>query len=434
MVKYKKKRKKSEKDDDPDFVPSQSIASSSKSRKHKENDRNSSNVQQICVIHCTDSCEELVTLTKLDTWLKLKEAATLRKHPLMETKSDSPSEIPANILYHRKCYQRFIMKREIDKLKLKHEMIQAQVGDIEKYTDGIEETERRAKRVCSDSPILKDECIFCKKRKTKNREEENLVQCIDERGRDQILEWAKKKGNFDVLGISNLITNEAKYHKSCYQSFIKVPDGKGEDKTEIEAEAFKAVIKYCLEQESFHSSEIVTLNFLMSIMEGKLKDNDLTMEASTKKNFKRSLETKMPSLKFLKTRNETYVYHQSVSLDEIVLKYVNATEENDQLKNEWKNEEVQAIKTFDFIRKEIRNLTDTIPWPPQPQDLTPDKVVIPPMLNLLLSTLLKGKDGTLSEKAERLKMSIAQDLIYAVTKGRVKTPKSILLSQALLKR
>ena len=375
--------------------------------------------EDICIIHCTDSCEQLVTLTKLDTWLKLKEAATLRQHPLMETKADSRSKIPENLLYHRKCYQRFTMKREIDKLRLQHEMIQSRVDEMETDFDDAEEPQRRSKRVCSDSIILPYECIFCKRRKTKNRQEEKMVQCIDERARDLIIECAKRKGNFYVLSIPNLISNEAKYHKSCYQSFTIIPDGKEEDEieTNIEAEAFKEVIKYCLELESFRSSEIVTLKFLMSKMEEKLKDNNLTMKLSTRKNFKRSLETKIPSLKFLKSEKETYVYYQAASIDDIVLKYVNAKQENDQLKKEWQNEEAQVSKTFDLIRKEIKKLNDTIPWPPQPHDLTPDKVVIPPMLNLALLTLLKGKDGTLSEKAERLKMSIAQDLIYAVTQG-----------------
>ena len=102
-----------------------------------------------------------------------------------------------------------------------------------------------------------------------------------------------------------------------------------------------------------------------------------------------------------------------------MLKYIKVKEENDQLKNEQQNEEEQFIKCFETLRKEVKQLNDTMPWPPQPEDLTPDKVVIPPMLNMALSRLLKSKDGTLTEKAERLKMSIAQDIIYAVTQGMI---------------
>ena len=143
------------------------------------------------------------------------------------------------------------------------------------------------------------------------------------------------------------------------------------------------------------------------------------MDASTRKNFKRELQTQVPSLKFLDSGNAIYVYSKSASIDDIMLKYIKVKEENDQLKNEQQNEEEQFIKCFETLRKEVKQLNDTMPWPPQPEDLTPDKVVIPPMLNMALSRLLKSKDGTLTEKAERLKMSIAQDIIYAVTQGMI---------------
>ena len=47
---------------------------------------------------------------------------------------------------------------------------------------------------------------------------------------------------------------------------------------------------------------------------------------------------------------------------------------------------------------------------------------------MFLSGLLCGKiTGNESSRVSRLKMSFAQDLVYAVTRGRIKTPKSILL-------
>ena len=341
----------------------------------------------------------------------------------MDIEVNSPEKVPDNLSYHRKCYQRFTLKRDIDKLKSQHEKIQAQVDQKEIVDDG-EEPRRKSNRVCSDSPIEKNICLFCKVRRVKDSTEETLVQCIDERARDRIIECAKRKGRFDIFGISNLISNEAKYHKSCYRNFTYIPDDEvepteSETKKSLQSSAFKEVVKFCLDLDTFRPNEIIPLKHLVSIMEDKLKENNLTMDASTRKNFKRELQTQVPSLKFLDSGNEIYVYSKSASIDDIMLKYIKAKEENDQLKNEQQNEEEQFIKCFETLRKEVKQLNDTMPWPPQPEDLTPDKVVIPPMLNMALSRLLKSKDGTLTEKAERLKMSIAQDIIYAVTQGMI---------------
>ena len=65
-------------------------------------------------------------------------------------------------------------------------------------------------------------------------------------------------------------------------------------------------------------------------------------------------------------------------------------------------------------------------WQPQPTDLLPEQFHIPRSLNIMLETLL-GEDGYLNNRKTILKHSFAQDLVYAITNGRVKTPKSILL-------
>ena len=51
---------------------------------------------------------------------------------------------------------------------------------------------------------------------------------------------------------------------------------------------------------------------------------------------------------------------------------------------------------------------------------------------MFLSGLPRGKiTGNESSRAGRLEMSFAQDLVYAVTRGRVKTPKGILLPSVI---
>ena len=67
-------------------------------------------------------------------------------------------------------------------------------------------------------------------------------------------------------------------------------------------------------------------------------------------------------------------------------------------------------------------LKDSISWPPEPKDLEPEKLTLPNKLNLIMNSLLNDKDEQLSH-TDRLRR---QD-IYAATKGRLRTPKIILL-------
>ena len=68
----------------------------------------------------------------------------------------------------------------------------------------------------------------------------------------------------------------------------------------------------------------------------------------------------------------------------------------------------------------------TLLWPSQTKDLEPEKFALPNKLNLIMKLLLNDKDEQ-SSRTDRLRYSLGQDIIYATTKGRVRTPKSILL-------
>ena len=46
-----------------------------------------------------------------------------------------------------------------------------------------------------------------------------------------------------------------------------------------------------------------------------------------------------------------------------------------------------------------------------------------------MATLITGKDDQdgISSRHARLRQSLAQEIVYIITKGRIKTPKSVLL-------
>ena len=84
------------------------------------------------------------------------------------------------------------------------------------------------------------------------------------------------------------------------------------------------------------------------------------------------------------------------------------------------------------MREKIKTLKDTMPWPPDVHDLDTSKINITGYLDLFMSTLLSGCSmESSSGKVNRLTLPIGQDLVYATSNGRIKTPKSILYPYAI---
>ena len=74
-------------------------------------------------------------------------------------------------------------------------------------------------------------------------------------------------------------------------------------------------------------------------------------------------------------------------------------------------------------------MKDQMPWPPQSSDLEPEKSEMPPKLGQFLTCLMTGQENEeqINNRSARIRLSLAQDIVYNVTERRVKTPKSVLL-------
>ena len=74
-----------------------------------------------------------------------------------------------------------------------------------------------------------------------------------------------------------------------------------------------------------------------------------------------------------------------------------------------------------LIKSKIEELPISTSWPPNPDDLPQEKVQIPQLLELFLTTLLTNETVPF-EKVKRLVKSLGQDIIY-VTHRKLKTAK-----------
>ena len=90
------------------------------------------------------------------------------------------------------------------------------------------------------------------------------------------------------------------------------------------------------------------------------------------------------------------------------------------------------VNVAKLLRKEISELDDKLPWPPSPEDLSVETYELPKLTELFFRNILTGKFTTNnSARVTRLTLSFAQDIIYAVSCGRIKTPKCILLPHVI---
>ena len=75
-----------------------------------------------------------------------------------------------------------------------------------------------------------------------------------------------------------------------------------------------------------------------------------------------------------------------------------------------------------LIKSKIEELSMKTSWAPNPDDLRQEKVRVPHLLELFLTTLLTNETVP-SERVKRLVKSLGQDIIYNITRGNPKTSK-----------
>eukprot|EP00111_Clytia_hemisphaerica_P013096 TCONS_00038445-protein len=178
----------------------------------------------------------------------------------------------------------------------------------------------------------------------------------------------------------------------------------------IELEAFHLVIeKY---HDMIYKQTILKMHDLTILISEYLRVRGITINNPTKKNLRRNIEkTFGEKITFVNASNKLFLYPSNIT-NEQIFKELYKTQDDNQV----------IINAAKIIRMEINSLKDDIPWPPQPEDLEPDAFKIPNQLGRFLLQLFGNKSHEdASNQSSRYQHSIAQDLIYTETAGRVKS-------------
>jgi len=301
-----------------------------------------------------------------------------------------------------------------------------------------------------NSAILPDQCLFCKKSKYKpnTKTREKLLSVQEFRADETVRACASlhvqqntdmSEVARDVIGIcaKDLISSEAKYHGSCYKSFVRIissnaNEGQRSNETDCPLQpVYEAV--YCLCEDLIAYPDIIEYKVVKELFLNKASELGATVSESHKKNLMRKLSTKFPEINFITYQyNKVLMYPNSLAINKVVLNFFELKTELESLKGSRDDNEKNVIKTARLINNKIKDLEPQMSWPPKEDDVKPSRAndYIPYLLDVFSTVLISGKsldsESSKTEKTIRLKECFGQDIVSLVTNGAVKTPKSVL--------
>lgn len=393
--------------------------------------------QTDCIIHCSDEdTSTLVSPQDLDSWKTLLRAAEIRQHaPLLDIAKDLEEGQMPQVHYHRKCRSIFTMKKSLDSILSKGtKTAQAETGP-----------RRSSRDAPSTSRVYDKICIFCNKSSKYLKGEntrEPIIQCVELRADDKIRSAATKRLDQRILALLSreLVAAEGHYHKSCYKVYTKgdasASSGAGEEQEQCEQAVYEEAEKQSYEElflyirnELLPNPVVLPMTDLTARLERSMHSHGISqIRPSTKKHVRRKLETEMGgSLCFVSDeKGKLLIYPDSLSLDDLA-KQVHSLKKDLQEARAANSGDV-LTKTAMQLRNQIKKQDVSQPWPPDTE-----QNVIPQSVIEFLYTLLTGECECAdpSDRVQRLAISLASDFVFAVTCGKTKPPKHILLPFAV---
>uniref|UniRef100_UPI00358E566E uncharacterized protein n=1 Tax=Myxine glutinosa TaxID=7769 RepID=UPI00358E566E len=338
--------------------------------------------------------------------------------------------------YHSKCYKHFV--RHFHRLG----------DDTEPGPSTSSWHHSPRKPGGSAEPIFPPECIFCEKVETKdahrNTERPTTFPSFKnkENAWEQIETRAEKMGLYRLhrkVKNKDLFACEAKHHPSCFKAFrtafynyeraIHRAEAPKEQACMSAAheKAFNSVLEH-IQTQVIQQNKVLQLSSLRLLYVEELKLNGYENSNYRSEKLLKRLQNDpiKEHIHFTKVDHDKcdvisfwLVHSSNITVSNALARAFTPGSTN-------KNQNV-ALQLRQGILQAFRECKDQ-PWPPTAEDmeLNPEDI-LPPDLVRFLSVLMTGKEGIETEKVKRLVFSIGQDLCRAVSDGKWKLPKHILL-------
>ena len=212
------------------------------------------------------------------------------------------------------------------------------------------------------------------------------------------------------------------------------PDEAGRHTEQSKAEELihKDVSEIC--QDIIQHPRIVEVLTLREALINEATKQNVNLTDATKKNLLRKIMSTFDNLKSLTYEHKKVsIFPTTFQVENLVVSNYEMHKELRSLKSLSTNEiPIDMIKVARLLNKEIKNYPSQMSWPPKAEGLHPSKTQlnIPPLLDTFCTVLLSGKcpqnECSKTERVLRLKDSSSQDMVFAVSNGANRTPKSVL--------
>ena len=350
--------------------------------------------------------------------------------------------------YHRRCYQEYTDKNEVAKA--------GQNFHISEQNVSQEPTKASPpKRVCRShvSALDLNKCAICQKEKIKTKRaktREPLTLNISEFGSMSSNTAAQIRNDTRLLlhiNDQNTIAMEIKYHRSCYKEYVR-------------QRALKRLEdQHCMEEDTDGEGYSKAFQKLKTIIEDNTLKNSKAIPMSelveryTTFLFNEGIAVTTYRSSKLKTRlvrcfGEKISFRQPISRNQSEIVYSSLVDVGDVVETIFKNSTIQCKEdegkdlessyytTHEYKDESYQVLVDvksTMTWPPSPDDLDGGSMVPALVYNMMAwilspqSEYSEERVSEISPDVHRLIVSLSQDLIHCVRRGRMKTPKHVVL-------
>ncbi len=395
-----------------------------------------------CVICLkVDKMSEMISPQNEASWQRLIEIAQAKNWEPIISIAQTGSSL---VKYHSKCRDQFTHVKTFNTKSLTQALSGLSVCDTQ--LQSVSPTAVQMGRNLRDNKgdgLESDEiCIFCQKkgRYQKNaKTREVLRQAVELRADVRLRSLAIENMDDNILKATStdIVASEKKYHPSCYKDYTRTRPPRSQDDVtdpellkyqKAERQSYEHVLSY-IQDQVLEKQKVMPLteatNELITNMQNLGVQN---VKAQTKKHLRRKIESTFKNAvqMFSNDKGSVFMYAETLSITEVLQRNLELEKEADMRNNS--EEDQDTIRTAEKLRRDIKRLQEEN-FPIHPDLLKEKSVKVPDSLLLFLQVLVSGKsDQDMYRKEERTILSLAQDMIYGCTYGRVKPPKHILLA------
>uniref|UniRef100_UPI0035901801 uncharacterized protein isoform X2 n=1 Tax=Myxine glutinosa TaxID=7769 RepID=UPI0035901801 len=319
---------------------------------------------------------------------------------------------------------------------------------------------------CPGRPhVLPVECVICKQTKyvkesvTSKRKVERLVRCETIAGGQLLNAALMRKDEHLLVHVRgrDLVALEVRYHRSCYLSYTRVvrtKQGLDADTCELYAPSYARFCHSIIDERILKGKEILRLTKLLKLFVRMVHDVE-GLDASSYKttNLKRRLQRSHRVLCFIRPTRQfesDLVFVESLGVEDVIEDaVVDASSEGSESERSVGASPSQCVdldglrtlySAAQILKCSLDSIETSSTWPPTAEDLhiqTTNHIIPYQLFNFLAwsSGLSQDPVGaervTVTSDEERRLLSIAQDIVYLKTKGRVLLPKHTSLAMAV---